>query len=834
MTRRELAARSVEALRTAGQRVRTRVRRPAWRRRELASLIAPLTPDLAAARDRIASRDWGAAHAALCRHFTTRPPRFLLHPSVRADVRSRVLEAHPGADDEARALASRIAAGWYDLLGYQGLRFGENGRIDWHLDPVSGRRAPFTFWADVPYLDPACGDHKVIWELNRHQEWLMLGRASWLAHDRAVEDDEFARAFTSQLASWMRANPPGMGINWASSLELAFRSISWLSMLELFAAPARAADPPWTVDLLLGIARQVQHVEGHLSRYFSPNTHLLGEALALYVCGRALPELTAAPRWAALGRRMLIDQARRQVLPDGVHAERSPHYHRYALDFHLMALSVARITGDSETADRLRPVAAAMAEFMRDVTDDTGRHPQIGDDDGGELAPLAGRSPGDASATLWWAAALLDRPSLAVGQEPEAVAWLTALTNRVSPQRAEAATERACRRSASYPAAGYFISRRGDGHLVFDAGAHGFLNGGHAHSDALAITLAVHGRALLADSGTGTYTMDPALRDRLRSTHAHNTLTIDGRSQSVPGGPFHWMERSDASPGRVVHNPRFDYFEGRSGAYAPLVHERLVLSLDGGRWIIADRVSGDEQHEAALHWHLDPAWRAIGDGPGGARLRHESGAGARLNVVGAPLEIVSEDDASGLGLRSPAYGRLERGTTLRCRIVRRPPITLATVIAAGEAPRMQAKFVEVLSDRAPETACAVLATGNDGCEVTLFADGAADSRTLVLDARRGLSITTDARLLHARLDAAGWLVRFSVVDCSLARFEAASPVTMTAPAPVRDLDVVLSSEGLADLASSTRLRGVHVDVETGSASLRVRRAAAGAPGGRAF
>jgi hypothetical protein len=37
---------------------------------------------------------------------------------------------------------------------------------------------------------------------------------------------------------------------------------------------------------------------------------------------------------------------------------------------------------------------------------------------------------------------------------------------------------------------GYFVSRstRGD-HLAIDAGRHGFLNGGHAHADALSMTL---------------------------------------------------------------------------------------------------------------------------------------------------------------------------------------------------------------------------------------------------------------------------------------------------------------------------------------------------------
>jgi len=77
-------------------------------------------------------------------------------------------------------------------------------------------------WADVPYLDPSIGDHKIIWELNRHQYWLQLGRAYWL-----TGDSRYARAIVEQMESWLNGNPPLTGINWASMLEIGFRAISW-------------------------------------------------------------------------------------------------------------------------------------------------------------------------------------------------------------------------------------------------------------------------------------------------------------------------------------------------------------------------------------------------------------------------------------------------------------------------------------------------------------------------------------------------------------------------------------------------------------------------------
>ena len=56
--------------------------------------------------------------------------------------------------DAARAIvdaADSIVAGRFDLLGYRGLGFGDP--IDWHLDPVNGRRAPLVHWSRIDALD---------------------------------------------------------------------------------------------------------------------------------------------------------------------------------------------------------------------------------------------------------------------------------------------------------------------------------------------------------------------------------------------------------------------------------------------------------------------------------------------------------------------------------------------------------------------------------------------------------------------------------------------------------------------------------------------------------
>ena len=662
MDRAELRFRATAALRTRVGRARASLRMPAWDRGNL-ELDPAATP--APARDALNRRDWRGAHRALAHHFVTRPPRFPLDPNGLAALTARVRRAFP---DLSTRRAEGILAGRYDLLGYRDVAVGSPP--DWHRDPIHDRMAPVAFWDSVPYLRPAHGDHKVTWEINRHQHFLVLGRAYALTGDR-----RYYLEFVEQLTDWISANPPLMGINWASMLELGFRCLSWTWALHFFAGAASDEDEqPWVVDLLLALESQLTHIEQNLSRYFSPNTHLTGEALALYVTGRALPELGGAEHRGRVGRDVLCEEAARQVLADGGHAERSAHYHRYSTDFYLLAWNVANASGDPHAAD-VRHAALVQARYLRSLADDQGRLALLGDDDGGQLFPICERAPWDCSDTLATAAVLLDEPSLALGQLPEETYWLCGTRAGLETFRSEGRPAG----STALASSGYYVSRndRGD-HLIFDAGAHGYLNGGHAHADALSVVLTIAGRPLLVDSGTATYTMDAERRDRFRSTAMHNTVVVDGRSQSLPAGPFQWRTRTDARCTLWTSQRDRDCMAGRHLAYAPLVHEREITAIHGVGWILVDRFTGEGHASVAAMWHIHPAWRLDAIEGDAAILRHLDDVEALIHAS-APLTAVT---AHGLDEYSPEYGRIEKGVCLECALTGPLPFALTTVIPA--------------------------------------------------------------------------------------------------------------------------------------------------------
>ena len=84
-----------------------------------------------------------------------------------------------------------------------------------------------------------------------------------------------------------------------------------------------------------------------------------------------------------------------------------------------------------------------------------------------------------------------------------------------------------------------------------DGGPHGFLSiAAHAHADALSVEVRHGGVDILADPGTYCYHGDPPWRAYFRSTIAHNTVELGGRSQSGVGGPFLWLQHAS---GREIH-----------------------------------------------------------------------------------------------------------------------------------------------------------------------------------------------------------------------------------------------------------------------------------------
>ncbi|HQR31407.1 MAG TPA: alginate lyase family protein [Blastocatellia bacterium] len=540
-------------------------------------------------------------------------------PSVahRSEIATLMATRFSSQREAIIARANRVLAGKFDLLGYDGLEFGSP--VDWHLEPISNKRTPLSHWSKIDFLDPeVAGDKKITWELNRHQFLVTLGQAYWV-----TGDERYADCFVTLVSSWMDANPPGRGINWASSLEVAFRAISWLWAFHLFASSPRLT-PKFTLRFLKFLTAFGNHVEKYLSFYFSPNTHLTGEALSLFYLGVALPELKNAEKWRSSGLKILQDQLYTQIRGDGVYFEQASYYHRYTADFytHLLVLGrAARIALPPELEQSL----AKMFDHLMWITRPNGSSSFVGDDDGGRLVMLGVRRSDDFRDTLATGVAISGRSDWKFVAAEAAVEtlWLLgpdglAQFDKVNAQLPE-------KLNHTFSESGYFVQRDGwlpeSAYLLIDCGPHGSLGCGHAHADALSLEFSAGGVQWLTDSGTLTYTGKTELRNYFRSTAAHNTAEVDGQSQSVASGPFSWSHIAESKLGDFIATENFGYFSGSHNGYErladPVTHTREVLFLKSSveslmppYLIVRDRFDAREHHRYVLNYHFSPNCRA--------------------------------------------------------------------------------------------------------------------------------------------------------------------------------------------------------------------------------
>ena len=516
-------------------------------------------------------------------------------------IRVADLRAWPGLRDQAAAAddptvigrwqehARELLAGCCTHLGVA--RPPGRTTPDWHLDPSSGRHWPArTFALAIDYRhSTGYGDVKLVWELNRLQYLVCLAALAATGRCGAAR-----RCCLDHLDSWIEANPPLRGVNWASGIEIGLRVISIVQVLSLL--EPHTIDPERRRRYLAALGAHGRWLARYPARFSSSNNHLVAEAVALFVLGSLAPQLPGADRWRAHGRAVLIAEVGRQFLDDGVGAEQSPSYAAFSLELFALAGDLAERLGAGMPEAYWRRLEAAGA-YLRALLDRRGHHPRIGDDDEGRVVADPGREPSYVGSVLSMLGAIRGRHDLAPPWPARALRNVLFGAARPHPDPPIGVRR--------FPVGGYTVVRsRADDSaagrevlLVVDHGPLGFLSiAAHGHADALALWLHVDGEPVLIDAGTYRYYAAGPWRDHFRGTGAHNTLCLGGVDSSRIAGRFNWSAKarvevidwSMEGPDRWSLTARHDGYRRRFGCD----HERTVRQRGPGRFEVVDRLVG--------------------------------------------------------------------------------------------------------------------------------------------------------------------------------------------------------------------------------------------------
>jgi hypothetical protein len=567
------------------------------------------------------------------------------------------------------ATAEAILSGTIPAFGWTTFEVGASP--DWHADPVSGRRWPLVYWADLDFRGAVgLGEPRAVWELNRHHHLVTLARAYAL-----TGDERFARPVWQSVRSWIDGNPPFFGMNWASPLEIALRLISWAAAVDLLGGAAAGEGD--VRALVASAALQARHVSDNLSFYASSrNNHLIGEVAGLLTVGAKLPFLRGADRWIQVGRGLLERELGAQVAADGVSLEQAFHYQAFVLELGLLGSRALSCAGRPLPASSLA-VLDRMSSFLVSVAGPGGVPPSVGDEDGGrvlELSDSGGTRFASRAAACGALASGSPFPGTLEDGDVEPLVWLfgPAVTRAwLSDGGRGRSSDSADAPRSSFPEGGYFVAG-GDGHHgVIDCGPLGLGSlAAHGHADCLSIAIAHGGRWMVVDPGTCCYHRDRVWRDHFRGTSAHNTVTVDGADQSEILGPFMWGRKARADATGWARAPHFDFFEGSHDGYRGkgIVHRRAVVFGKRGYWLIVDRLDGRGRHDVRATFQL-----AQGLVPSDAStFVDDAGRGVGVLSLLAPgfsTEVLEGSESPrggfvspGFGVRRPAPAVVARGT----------------------------------------------------------------------------------------------------------------------------------------------------------------------------
>ena len=527
--------------------------------------------------------------------------RFFVDSSESRRRARALAAAYPEHAKRTRAAAEQALNHVFDLLGSGPTTLG--ARIDWHRDFKTGIAWPHDVLGDEQdhlRLAEPC-DVKVPWELSRCHHWVTLGRAYALE-----PDPRYATEFVAQLEDWLEDNPWPYGVNWCRAMEVAVRAVNWLWAAALFADAPEFA-PVVKCRFVKAMLQHGNHILDNLEYADTNGNHYLSNGVGLLFLGVLLAELADAAMWRKKGSEIVWGEMERQVHSDGVDFEQGLGYQGLVAELWYSSVLLGDRNGVS-VPPVVRERLQRMFEFMLAYTRPDGSFPQIGDNDDGRLANLDDEPVGSHRRHLAVGGAIYNRPDMltAAGEALDTAVWLLGTGVLSLPKAAREPT------SEAFADGGFYVMRSQDAVMVIDGGEVGMRGiGGHGHNDVLSFDLWAAGAPALVDSGTYTYSADPAARQALRSTAAHNALRVDGQETSRLGADrWLWLIENDARPFGMSwrSNPERDVFVGSHAGYRrladPVDHTRCIaFDKRRGWWRIEDELAGRGEHLAELFFH---------------------------------------------------------------------------------------------------------------------------------------------------------------------------------------------------------------------------------------
>lgn len=332
-----------------------------------------------------------------------------------------------------------------------------------------------------------------LWNFNLHYFEYALALASKY---RLTDDIRYFNKFRELYLDWWRCfeNEPKEDAwhPYTISLRIPNILICWEVFSDLF-----KVDEDLQNELVRSLYLQFQFLEKNQEKHLLGN-HYFENLKTLYICSVFFKDEKKIVKY----EKELLKEVENQILPDGMHYERSFMYHHIVLEDLIRIERASRYTDNVDFREKVIETIGTMTDCVYSLeSQDTDRIPLF--NDAGSGVSKSGKQ-------------LIHCVIRLYQYEPQFVSALDS--------------------------AGYYMLQKNLHKLIFDCGDMGpqYLTG-HGHCDALSFELYVGAQPVFVNGGTYQYQTE--LRSYFRSTKAHNTIQIGENEQADCWGEHRTADR---------------------------------------------------------------------------------------------------------------------------------------------------------------------------------------------------------------------------------------------------------------------------------------------------
>lgn len=513
----------------------------------------------------------------------------------------------------------------FDLLGSGPVTLE---RIDWHCDFKTNTHWKKIFFFEIGFIKGA--DIKVPWELSRGQHLLWLGEAYLLTGEK-----KYAQEIIDEINWWIDDNPLMYSVNWTCAMDVAFRAVNWLFSLNMI-SDFDGFDNQFSLKVTQSLWQHGFFIKKNLEKSIPySNNHYTSDLVGLLYLGEIFSERTRGKKWFTFGLNELFKEIRIQVLPSGVHYERSVSYHRMMTEMLSYPIYMLHRVGLYVPQDIIERIGRMYA-YVSSYTKPNEQSPLVGDNDDGRFLPFVKRD----------------------FREHKYLTNFLSVENRFITVGLSQAFIEKPKESTVYQDANVAIIKKNKDYIFINGGGYSrcykdnqFVLNTHTHNDALSFELALDGEDVIIDPGTYLYTSSMKARNAFRSTIKHNVVVVDEEEQNEFIDAF-YVRRNIKNAELKVED---SMIEGKyETLYSGLVHKRR-FSLENGSLFITDSISKPgPHHKAVLFFHMAEGITAkLEDN----KLCVNNGIDFTFGVTPARIDIL--DDTL-----SPSYGIIAQSKTI--------------------------------------------------------------------------------------------------------------------------------------------------------------------------